>query len=90
MSNRNIVAKNYTDAEKTVLCYEIADPENAEVYFLKSIISGSKRDALSTINFLKKSLNLNLTNKSRILTQSEFLFLKNAESFKEIENKCQF
>lgn len=90
LSNRNIVAKNYTDAEKTVLCYEIADPENAEVYFFKSIISGSKKEALNTITFLKKSIQLNLINKSRILTQSEFLFLKNAESFKEIENKCQF
>ncbi len=90
LSNRNLVAKNYAAAEILVNCYEIADPENAEVYFFKAILSGSKADSINTKFYLKKSLALGLTDKKRILNQSEFNFLKDDKIFREFLNQVQF
>jgi hypothetical protein len=86
LSNRNLVAKNYALAEIMVNCYEIADPENAEVYFFKAIISGAKNDSINTILNLKKSFKLGFTDKKRITIQSEFKFLKDDPAFNEILN----
>jgi hypothetical protein len=89
-SNRNIMAKNYSEAEKTVACYQLADPKNAEVYFFKAILFGAKADKINTMLNLKKALSLGLTNKSRLMNQSEWIFLKNDSEFQEIVNKGQF
>ena len=86
LSNRNLVAKNYAAAEILVNCYEIADPENAEVYFFKAIISGSKADSMNTNFNLKRSLKFGFTDKKRISNQLEFNFLKEDKIFKEILN----
>lgn len=90
LSNRNLMAKNYVLAEKIINCYEIADPENAEVYYLRAIIAGNKKDSSSTKTYLKKSLALGFNDKPRIQQQPEFSFLKNDEIFNEILNNVQF
>lgn len=90
LSNRNLVAKNYPLAELMVSLYEIADPENPEVYFFKAIIYGAKSDSATTCLNLNKSIKLGLNDKKRIINQSEFNFLKDHPKFKEILNKIQF
>jgi hypothetical protein len=84
LSNRNLVAKNYMVAEQMINCYEIADPKNAEVYFFKAIISGAKENKVDVVQNLKKAIQLELTDKSRIKQQMEFNFLKNDSEFIEL------
>ena len=90
LSNRNLMAKNYDEAQKMITCYQIADPKNAEVYFFKAIVNGANGDALNTKLNLNKSLNLGLSAKIRIVNQSEFMFLNKDVEFKEIVNRSQF
>lgn len=84
LSNRNLMAKNYSMAEIMVDCYEIADPKNAEVYFFKAIITGAKGDKANTITLLKKSIQLGLNDKVRIGKQAEFNFIKQDQAFLEM------
>jgi hypothetical protein len=84
LSNRMLVAKKYPSAENIISCYEIADPNNPEVYFFKALVAGSKQDKETTLAFLKKAIQLNLKNQQRISFQSEFLFMKDQEAFKEL------
>jgi hypothetical protein len=86
LSNRNLVAKNYPLAEIMVNSYEIADPENPEVYFFKAILSGAKSDSLNTYLNLNKSIELGFIDKKRITIQSEFNFLKDDPVFNKILN----
>ena len=78
------MAKNYTDAVLMVTCYQIADPQNAEVYFFKAIIQASNRDKTATVNMLKKALSMGLSDKNRINQQKEFDFLSNDAVLKEL------
>jgi hypothetical protein len=84
LSNRLLMAKNYTDAALMVTCYQIADPQNAEVYFFKAIIQASNRDKTATVNMLKKALSMGLSDKNRINQQKEFDFLSNDAVLKEL------
>lgn len=84
LSNRLLMAKNYTDAALMVTCYQIADPQNAEVYFFKAIIQASNRDKSATVDMLKKALSMGLSDKNRINQQKEFDFLSNDAVLKEL------
>jgi hypothetical protein len=86
LSNRNLVAKNYALTEKMVNCYEIVDPQNSEVYFLKAVLSGAKADSINTNLNLKKCLKLGFNDKKRISNQLDFNFLNDDKTFKEILN----
>lgn len=86
LSNRNLVSKNYAAAQITVNCYEIADPENAEVYFFKAIIFGAKSDKQNTLLNLEKAKKLGMNDVSRINKQMEFDFLKNDAAFLKTQN----
>ena len=86
LSNRNLVAKNYALTEKMVNCYEIVDPQNSEVYFLKAVLSGTKADTINTNLNLKKCIKLGFNDKKRISNQLEFNFLVDDKTFKEILN----
>jgi len=86
LSNRNLVAKNYPAAELMVSCYEIADPENAEVYFFKAILNAAQLDSANTYINLNKSIKLGFTDKKRISNQLEFNFLREDVPFNQILN----
>jgi hypothetical protein len=86
LSNRNLVAKNYPAAELMVSCYEIADPENAEVYFFKAILNAAQLDSANTYMNLNKSIKLGFTDKKRISNQLEFNFLREDIPFNQILN----
>jgi hypothetical protein len=86
LSNRNLVAKNYPAAELMVSCYEIADPENAEVYFFKAILNAAQLDSANTYINLNKSIKLGFTDKKRISNQLEFNFLREDIPFNQILN----
>jgi hypothetical protein len=90
LSNRNLVSKNYSQAEIMIDCYEIADPENAEVYYFKAIINGAKREKDNTLLNLQKSIQLGLKDMQRIKTQQEFNFLLTDNEFKKMTNNGQF
>ena len=90
LSNRNLVSKNYSLAEIMIDCYEIADPENAEVYYFKAIVNGAKREKDNTLLNLQKSMQLGLKDMQRIRTQQEFNFLLNDVEFKKMTNNGQF
>jgi hypothetical protein len=90
LSNRNLVSKNYSQAEIMIDCYEIADPENAEVYYFKAIVNGAKREKDNTLLNLQKSIQLGLKDMQRIKTQQEFNFLLTDNEFKKMTNNGQF
>lgn len=79
--HRSLLAKNYEAASKIVKCYELADPENAEVYYFNSIICASQKDKINTIANLNKAKSFGFREKKRIIDQSEFSFLIDDSDF---------
>lgn len=87
LSNRYLQSRNYQAAKTMIDCYEVADPENAEVYFFKAIVNSTENKPVEAIENIKKSLKLNLTDKNRILKQPEFTTLKGLKAFDEVERQ---
>ncbi len=83
-SSRAVSENNSTLAKRSLDIYKLADPENPEHEFLQACLSAKNGNADSAMYFLKKAIELGLTDIGKIENEKDLIDLRSRNDYNEL------
>ena len=88
-STNAIKSNNNKDVEKYLTIYELVDPENSDVYYLKAEYYAKKDNVKKAVLNLQQAVDLGFDDFKRINNDNSFNAVKNSTDFKKILEECK-
>jgi len=86
-SEQTIKSNDFLNAEKFLQIYELVDPTNSEVYYLKAIFHIKQGNKQKAIESLYQAINNGFEDLDRLNQEYDFISIKQTDEFRKITDK---